>query len=191
MKLHLRSSAARTWVLVGIYVAVLFASVPFARDIVVGLREQHLLGTSVTLLYFAAVVGLVYHVVFDVRLSDRIAFLALVLLALVTGSLVLGLAVPEERIHFLQYGLLALLCRRALAWHFEPRGQVLGAVALASVAGVLDEVLQGVTPDRVCDARDMMINSVAAFLAIVAEEALHNRLGWLPGKEGDEPNPGD
>ena len=149
MKLHLRSSAARTWVLVGIYVAVLFASVPFARDIVVGLREQHLLGTSVTLLYFAAVVGLVYHVVFDVRLSDRIAFLALVLLALVTGSLVLGLAVPEERIHFLQYGLLALLCRRALAWHFEPRGQVLGAVALASVAGVLDEVLQGVTPDRV------------------------------------------
>ncbi|MBP9824308.1 MAG: VanZ family protein [Thermoanaerobaculia bacterium] len=191
MKLHLRSSAPRTWVLVGIYVAVLFASVPFARDIVVGLREQHLLGTSVTLLYFAAVVGLVYHVVFDVRLSDRIAFLALVLLALVTGSLVLGLAVPEERIHFLQYGLLALLCRRALAWHFEPRGQVLGAVALASVAGVLDEVLQGVTPDRVCDARDMMINSVAAFLAIVAEEALHNRLGWLPGKEGDEPNPGD
>jgi len=191
MKLHLRSSAARTWLLVGIYVAVLFASVPFARDIVVGLREQHLLGTSVTLLYFAAVVGLVYHVVFDVRLSDRIAFLALVLLALVTGSLVLGLAVPEERIHFLQYGLLALLCRRALAWHFEPRGQVLGAVALASAAGILDELLQGVTPDRVCDARDMMINAVAAFLAIVAEEALHNRLGWLPGNEGDEPYPGD
>lgn len=191
MRLPLRSSAARTWVLVGVYVAVLFASVPYARDIVVGLREQHLLGTSVTLLYFAAVVGLVYHVVFDVRLSDRIAFLALVLLALVTGSLVLGLAVPEERIHFLQYGLLALFCRRALAWHLEPQGQILGAVALASAAGVLDELLQGVTPERVCDVRDMMINAVAAFLAIVAEEALHNRLGWLPGKEGDEPHPGD
>ncbi|MEO7795763.1 MAG: VanZ family protein [Thermoanaerobaculia bacterium] len=186
----LRSSATRSWVLVGAYVAVLFVSVPYARNIVVGLREQHLLGTSVTLLYFAAVVGLVHHVVFDVRLSDRIAFLALVLLALVTGSLVLGLAVPEERIHFLQYGLLALLCRQALAWHLQPRGQLLGAVALASAAGVLDELLQGVTPERVCDMRDMIINAVAALLAIIAEEALHNRLGWLPGKEEDEPHPG-
>ncbi len=191
MTFPLRSSAARSWVTVGGYVGALFASVPYARNIVVGLREQHLLGTSVTLLYFVAVVGLVYHVVFDVRLSDRIAFLALVLLALVTGSLVLGLAVPEERIHFLQYGLLALLCRRALAWHLQPRGQILGAVALASAAGVVDELLQGVTPERVCDGRDMIINAVAAFLAIVAEEALHNRLGWLPRKEGDEPHPGD
>ena len=191
MSISPRTTAVRNWLLVAAYVAVLFASVPYARDIVLGLREQHLLGTSVTLLYFVAVVGLVYHVLFDVRLSDRIAFLALVLLALVTGSLILGLAVPEERIHFLQYGLLAILCRRALAWHLQPRGQVLGAVALASAAGVVDELLQGLTPERVCDGRDMAINAVAAFLAIVAEEALHNRLGWLPRKEEDESHLGD
>ena len=183
--------AARSWLLVGAYVALLLASVPYARDIVVGLREHHLLSTSVTLLYFVAVVGLVYHVVFDVQLSDRIAFLALALLALVTGSLILGLAVPEERIHFLQYGLLALLCRRALAWRLQPLGQLLGAVALASAAGVVDELLQGLTPGRVCDGRDMALNAVAAFLAIAAEEALHNRLGWLPRKEEDASHPGD
>lgn len=179
------------WLLVSAYVAILLASVPYARNIVVGLREQHLLGTSVTLLYFVAIVGVVYHVVFDVRLSDRIAFFALVLLTLVTGSLVLGLAVPEERIHFLQYGLLAILCRKALANHVSPRGQVLGAMVLASLAGIVDELLQGLTPERVCDPRDMALNAVAAFLALVAEEAMHNRMGWLPRREEDEPRPGD
>lgn len=190
MKSLFTSGARRSWLLVALYVVALFASVPWARGIVLGLRERHLLGTSVTLLYFVVVVAFVYHVVFDVRLSDRIAFLALALLALVMGSLVLGLAVPEERIHFVQYGLLALLVRPALAWHVEPRVQCLGAISIASAAGVVDELLQGLASDRICDPRDMAINAAAAFLAIVADEALHNRLGWLPAKEGDATDPG-
>jgi hypothetical protein len=179
----------RSWTLVAVYVAALFASVPFARNVVISLREQHLLGASVTFLYFVAVVGLVYHLVFDVRLSDRVAFLALVLLALVTGSLILGIAVAEERIHFLQYGLLAVLLRSAFGWHLRPRGQYAAALVVASSIGVLDELFQGLMPTRVCDVRDMTVNAVAAFLAIIADEALHNRLGWLPRKEADEPSP--
>ena len=43
MSISPRTTAVRNWLLVAAYVAVLFASVPYARDIVVGLREQHLL----------------------------------------------------------------------------------------------------------------------------------------------------
>ncbi len=173
-------SAARSWALLAGYILLIFASLPLVRGVVIALRQQHLLGGAVTLVYFLAAVAVVYHVVFDVRLSDRIAYFALVLLAAVTGAMVLGLAIPEERIHFVQYGLMALLARRALAWHVAPPRQIPGAFVLAAVAGWVDELIQGVLPDRVYDLRDVAINAVAALLALAAEEVLHNRLGWLP-----------
>jgi hypothetical protein len=150
------------------------------RGVVIALRQQHLLGGAVTALYFLAVAAVVYHVVFDVRLSDRIAYFALVLLAAITGAMVLGLSIPEERVHFVQYGLMAVLARRALAWHVGPPRQYLGAFAIAAMAGWVDELIQGVLPNRVYDLRDVAINAVAALLAVAAEEILHNRLEWLP-----------
>ncbi len=168
------------------YILVIFASLPFVREVVIALRQQHLLGAAVTLLYFVAAVALVYHVVFDVRLSDRIAFLALVILAAATGAMILGLSIPEERIHFVQYGLLALLARSALAWYFKPWQQYVGAFLIAASAGWIDELIQGLLPDRVYDLRDVAINAVAAMLALTADEVLHNRLGWLPRQDQDE-----
>lgn len=182
-------SPARSWVLLAGYILVIFASLPFVRGVVIALRQQQLLGGAITLLYFLAAVAVVYHVVFDVRLSDRIAYFALVLLAAVTGAMILGLSIPEERIHFAQYGLMAVLARRALGWHVSPPRQYLGAFVIAAMAGWVDEVIQGLLPDRVYDLRDVGINAVAALLAISAEEILHNRLGWLPRQGQDEEHP--
>ena len=119
-------SPTRSWALLIGYILLVFASLPFVREVVIALRQQHLLGAAVTLLYFVAAVAVVYHVVFDVRLSDRIAFLALVLLAAATGAMILGLSIPEERIHFVQYGLLALS---------GPQRAGLALQALAAVRG--------------------------------------------------------
>jgi len=166
------------WALFTLCLGAIYASLPFARGIVIALRGQHLLGAAVTALFFAAAASLVYYLVFDVRLSDRVAFLALVLLAAAVGSLVLGLRVPEERIHFLEYGGLALLARHALSYRFRPAAQYAVALGLAAVAGWGDELLQGVLPERVYDLRDVAINAVAAFLALLGDEVLHNRLGW-------------
>ncbi|MDH3523860.1 MAG: VanZ family protein [Acidobacteriota bacterium] len=182
-------SPARSWALLAGYILLLFASLPVVRGVVIALRQQHLLGGAVTLLYFLAAVAVVYHVVFDVRLSDRIAYFALVLLAAMTGALILGLSIPEERVHFVQYGLLAVLARRALAWHVSPPRQYLGAFVIAAMAGWADELIQGVLPDRVYDLRDVAINAVAALVAIAAEEILHNRLGWLPRQDRHEEHP--
>jgi len=179
-------SPARSWAVLIVYVLAIFASLPFVRGVVIALQQQNLLGGAVTLLYFVAVVAVAYHVVFDVGLSDRIAFLALVLLAGVTGAMILGLAIPEERIHFIQYGLMALLARRALEWHWQPWQQYVGAFLIAAGAGWVDELIQGLLPNRVYDLRDVAINAVAALLALAADEVLHNRLGWLPERIENE-----
>ncbi|MDD9968740.1 MAG: hypothetical protein OXR73_21040, partial [Myxococcales bacterium] len=97
------------------YVAAVFGALPFARDLVLALRSTNLLAGSVTAVYAASVAVVVYHVVFDLRASDWLAFAVVALLIGVIAALLLGLSIPEERVHFLQYAVMALLARNALS----------------------------------------------------------------------------
>jgi hypothetical protein len=175
------------WLVLLAYVAIVYGSLPWTRDVLIALDQRELVGGMVTACYFAAAALVVYHVVFDVRLTDRVAFGALVALGAAVGGLVLGLSIPEERLHFLQYGLMAMLARRAVAARLRGWAQYLAAVALASAAGWGDELLQAILPTRVYDLRDVLINACAAVLAMVGYEALHNQLGWRPRATGAAP----
>jgi hypothetical protein len=186
----LPASSWRAWALCLGYLAAVYAALPFARDAVIALREQGLLSALLTFLFFGSAVAIAHHVVFDVRLSDRVAFFALVLLAAAIGSLLLGLSVAEERIHFLEYGLLAVLARSAWAHHLRPGRAYAAAWLLSTAAGWGDEALQGLLPERVYDLRDVAVNSVAAFLALAVDEVLHDRLAWLGPRRERQANPG-
>lgn len=173
-----------------LYLGTLYALLPVARDITVALDQQHLLGLVVTLLFLASAAVLVAYLVFDVHLSDLTAFAALALLVGVTGAMVLGLSVPEERIHFLQFGFLTLLARWAFAGHLPPGRQYLAAALFAALAGWVDELIQHFLPDRVYDIRDVALNATAAILAVAFDEAAHNRLGWSSsGRDEPEDSP--
>lgn len=169
------------------YVALVYGSLPWTRDVLIALDQRELVGSMVTACYFGAAALVVYHVVFDVRLTDRVAFVALVALGAGVGGLMLGLAIPEERLHFLQYGLMAVLARRAVAPRVAGWRQYLAAIAIASAAGWGDELIQGLLPDRYYDLRDVLINALAAALAMAGYEALHNQLGWRPPRSEAPP----
>ncbi len=173
-------SSRGRWAVLGGYAGLVYASLPWTRDVLLALGQHHAVGLVVTASYFAAAAVVVYHVVFDVRLTDRVAFFALVTLGAGAGALVLGLSIPEERLHFLQYGLMAVLARRALAPHVDGFRQYLAAVLLSALAGWGDELLQGLLPTRYYDPRDVLINALAAVLAMVGYEMLHNQLQWRP-----------
>ena len=179
------ASVASRWLPLLAYVALVYGSLPWTRDVLIALDQQQLVGGVITACYFGAAAAVVYHVVFDVRLTDRVAFGALVILGAGVGALVLGLSVPEERLHFLQYGLMAVLARRAVAPWRSGWAQYLAAVVLAAAAGWGDELVQGMLPGRVYDLRDVLINASAAALAMAGYEALHNQLGWRPRAAGD------
>ncbi len=178
MRSPLRSSPALHWTIAALASVALLLFVPFGRGVIVALTQRHLLGLMVTAVYLLSAGAVAYHVVFNVRLSDAAAFAALALLAAATGALALGLSVPEERVHFVEYGVLTLLFRRALAWHVPPARQYAGAWLLGSAVGWADELVQGATPERYYDLHDVLINSVGALLAVLLDEALHDRLGW-------------
>jgi len=81
------------------------------------------------------------------------------------GLALLWLEIPEERFHLLQYGVLSLLCSRALPNSLYGVRRHLLAFILVCLAGTGDELIQWFRPNRVGDLRDVAINVIAALLA--------------------------
>ncbi len=88
---------------------------------------------------------------------------------------------PAKRFHFIEYGLLAYFSFRALRFDFPAATSYALAFFLSSAFGVVDESIQYVLPNRVCELRDMMMNAVAsalglAFVAILRSKGAHGAL---------------
>jgi hypothetical protein len=74
---------------------------------------------------------------------------------------------PSERLHLLEYGLLAGLAYRAFRFDFPRlKAYVLGFL-LAVGFGIVDELIQYVLPNRVFEVRDIVTNALAAALGLV------------------------
>jgi len=74
---------------------------------------------------------------------------------------------PEERIHFLMYGVMVTLWyqgfRQSLVT-LKRRTAIFLSTLITAAVGILDEVLQIWVPDRVFDPRDIQFNVIAALL---------------------------
>lgn len=74
---------------------------------------------------------------------------------------------PEEAVHFVEYGLLAVLLFSALS-HRVHDATIYGAVlALGASVGIVDEGIQWVMPKRVWDLRDIGLNCLGVVLVVV------------------------
>jgi hypothetical protein len=170
---------SRRWLWFWLYVGLVFLMVPFARDATLTLRNSNLLGAAVTALYAGAVALVVYHVFFDLRYADWIALLVVAALIAGIAALLLGLSIPEERVHFLQYGAMSLLARSALDRGASRSDTALltiaGAAGVTSLIGFLEECAQGLLPDRRFDWRDVAMNTGGAAIALFLDELLHDR----------------
>lgn len=173
-----RRGVARSWAQLLIYVALVLGALPFTRGLLLGLRELDLLGAAIFAIYGVALLVVVHRVVFDPRQHDFVAFVAVVGLAGIVAALMTGIEIAEERVHFMQYGLMAVLAAGALRWHVSVAQAYLGALVLTTLVGWGDEVLQDVLPYRYYDLRDVVLNGEGAGLGLLFDEALADRLGW-------------
>jgi hypothetical protein len=113
------------------------------------------------------------------RLRRRSAAARAYMLAAVTAfgyALALGWlrAIRLERVHLPEYGLAALLAWRALVPSMGERTATLvGAALLASLIGWGDEIVQGLTPGRVYDVRDIAANAAGAVLGTLVIAVWH------------------
>jgi VanZ family protein len=75
---------------------------------------------------------------------------------------------PEEQLHFFEYGLVGIFFLRALQHSKMPLPILFfSAWAISSTTGWCDELLQGITPNRHYDIRDIGFNVIAAGLGLL------------------------
>lgn len=164
----------RLWLWTLVVVVAIYATLGLARTLAGELRNRDLLD-AVFVACFLAVIAT--SAILGLRLRARGRELGVLVGVVAVYVMVLvRIALPEERTHLIEYGVVGLLILEAL---LERRSNgrpvvvpgVLAVLAATSV-GVVDELIQGVLPGRSFDYRDIGFNAVAAALAVAARLAL-------------------
>lgn len=146
------------------YVLLIYATSGWMRNLSILARQ--IFGDGLGLGMTAGLVLILAVILFSIHRYHRPrAILPLIPVLLGYGLALWWLEIPEERFHLLQYGILSLLCSRALPNSLHGIRRHLLAFMLVCLAGAGDELIQWLRPNRVGDLRDIAINAIAALLA--------------------------
>ncbi len=161
----------RLWIAVAAAVGLLLASLYPLQFVLDALRARNLLRVSIAGLFLLAAATVAGSLIR--RRAPPRAWLVLVTGGVVYAALGLEMEVPQERLHLAEYGALAVLLRTAFAERFAGRDASGRApnldiltVGAATAVGWLDELVQGILPNRQYDLRDVGFNALAAGLAL-------------------------
>lgn len=176
----------RWWLVVVGYVVVLFGVQPwlgFAVDAAKARWGTQAFAAAVTAAAIGAGVVLVLVAIPMLRRASRIELAALALAAALYALGIAALEIPQERLHYVEYGLLAAMLFAGMAPGDDAQGPwraALLAVVSTAAIGWLDEVVQGAFWERrYFDWRDVELNARAAVLGVLAGVPLHR--AWRRG----------
>jgi hypothetical protein len=182
------SKERRLWARAAACALAIYCSTPLVRPVANYLRDRNLLRIAVAIT-FAIAAAWILRVLLRHRLGRR-EVQVLICFGLLYATVLSSLPLPEERIHYLEYGLLAGFIYSALVQQRNHRaetagleieaqtkwelGPVLGAIGLNALLGWVDEGIQAMLPDRHYDLRDILMNTVAGAIAVAAIVALRH-----------------
>ena len=166
------------WTAVLAVVAAIYATLGLAATLAEVLRARSLVD-NFTFVCFLLLLAAIF--IQGLRVRPRGAEIGLALgIAAVYFLMFARMAIPaEERSHLVEYGVLAVLiyetlCERARGGRRVPVPALL-AIAAASLIGTLDECLQILVPGRGFEWVDVLFNTLASLMAVVACVVL----GWF------------
>lgn len=148
-----RKRAGR-WTVVVLYTLIILATLPFVRNVWDWVGESR--GYILLISLYCGAAGFIY-----IRYKN-ILFLGLIFL--ISLAIFKLIPLPIERIHFIEYGVLGWLVWRAAG---EKKWGFVIALGYIVVISVLDEVIQGILPNRFYDIRDIWMNIVGGCIGLV------------------------
>ena len=164
----------RLWIWALVVLIGIYASLGFAPAVAGFLRDRGLLeGTFI----FALLLATIAVIALGLSTKARPIEIAVAIgIASVYLMVLTRVALPEERTHLFEYGVLGALIYLAL---LERRSQgrrvpvpALLAMGLTAALGLLDESIQYLIPSRFYDIQDVGFNALAGFMAVLAVAAL-------------------
>jgi len=168
----LNENERTSWFYVSVWSLFIFMTVPLARGIQAYVsehwgRDMFMHGVIICVIIMLCIA------ILKLRLKKRIATAKqyLWLLGISGGFIVYTIQLrnnPEESVHFVQYGLLAILVYRALTHRIADTGIYIVALLITVAIAMTDETIQWLTPRRQWGLRDIWLDTFAAALALLA-----------------------
>ncbi|MBF0146647.1 MAG: VanZ family protein [Magnetococcales bacterium] len=172
------------WTWVGLYLTLHYSLVPliptvemWLYEVMNGVEHVERIVNAVLAVVLAGVVGLVL-----LRAKRRIMALAFLGIAALTALTIT--TNPDERVHFVQYAILAMLIHHAHP--ARDRQGLIDIMTLVMFAGLADEILQFLLPDRYFDLRDAFMDTMGGAVGL----GLILAFKPIPTRPGDPGTPG-
>ena len=165
----------RLWAWTLAVVVAIYSTLGLARTLSAVLGDSTLVGAGLFLVCCLLVLATVVTEGLSVRPGGAEIGVALGVAAAYILVFV-RMAIPTERSHLIEYGVVAVLVHEALRERARHGRRVpapaLLAVLAAGLVGVLDECIQVLLPSRVFDPLDMLFNVLGGAMAVSASAAL-------------------
>ena len=157
----------KLWIPVIFWTAAIYGTVYVARPFSDMMLKKFPFGILVNTALLALLAILGFIIIKKIQIRKPSSF---ILLGIIGVCYSVGLRVfwiPAEKIHFLEYGFLAFLIFRALAFDRPPLQAYAAALILTTLIGWGDEALQAITPGRYYQLPDMMLNAGSGALGLL------------------------
>ena len=157
----------RTWIAIGAYIAVIYLTLPLMR-LALNFLYSSFGRENLSVIVNAVIIAVAVLLLSLLFIKGRSRSLLPVVLPLaVAVVLICMIERPEERVHFLEYGVLGFLVLQA-----SGRRMAL-SLAFVVLVGAGDEFIQLLLPSRVGDMRDVAMNAIGGALGLWARRFLH------------------
>jgi hypothetical protein len=150
----------------------IYSTLGLVRPISNWLRDHHLLRLAVAVSFGLAATTMSWLIFRDPRNRSPKALLSLLGIALLYAAVILPMSSPEEKVHFIEYGIVALLAEGSAPKAWSQRKKYIAAAVFVFAAGWVDELIQALLPSRYYDLRDVAFNATAGVIALLALAAL-------------------
>jgi hypothetical protein len=163
------SNEKTSWFLVGIYLVFLYSTLTIAFDLYVSVFDR--IGRqSMSWWMNAAIIttSILILAIVLTRIRPTITgWMTMILIGLTLAFCLQNLPVPAKRFHFFQYVPLTVLIFHALRFRIKDPSIHVWTMTLVTLAGLGDETIQWLLPDRHFGILDLVINSTAGLLTVV------------------------
>jgi len=159
----------QSWTIFFVWVIFIYATIPLARGIqvfITGIWGRQFFFFIVALIIVLCLLG---SFVYLIRIHRK-ALVSNYVWIFITGAIYmfysyqLSKRSPVEAVHFIQYGVLGVLCFKALSKSMKNSAIYVSASLRCALVGTTDEIIQWLTPKRYWDFRDVWINAVGGGL---------------------------
>lgn len=166
MNLSNISEKNKYWISAGCLFFVIYSTLYIVRPICTFLRGFSYFPLSMNLMMVVFLSLTIYYFVSkdSIKLKSTYCLLFLVIGFYIYN--IIQIKSPEEKLHFIEYGILAFLVYKALLFDFSMWPSLGLAFLITSICGWGDEGIQHILPNRVYQIEDVRLNSMSGLLVL-------------------------